>query len=202
MRQIHPDLLKPFKNSEKYTKNTSDGKKLTYLKARAIENRLNEVLGLDWNHRIVPVRDGRTYDILEYDCGTDMIVIVEITIDGSSRQGIGTIRIDEESDIIWADYEKMAENNAMFKAANKFGIAMDLYDSPSQTSTDKVVAGSNDPATDKQITTLHNMASWRTTTPAIKSNIDMLIANLDAGVPVTKGEVSKLIDDRKASAKE
>jgi hypothetical protein len=205
MREINPDLLKPFKDSEKYTITTDDGKKLTHLKARAIENRLNEVLGLDWDHRIVPVRDGRTHELIDYDYGSDMTVIVEITIGGSTRQGIGTVHIDEESGIIVADYEKIAENNAMFKAANKFGIGMDVYGSPKdRTSSNKfkTIKFCGESATDTQLNLLRDMRTWRTTTAAIKTNIDILIANLDAGILVTRAEVSELIEKRQATAKE
>jgi hypothetical protein len=201
MNQINPSLLEPFKSDEKYTETASDGRELTHLRARVIENRLNEVLGLDWDHRIVPASSGKHYEILEYDTGLDMIVIVEITIGGSSRQGIGTKRIDETSGIIWADYAKMAENNGMFKAANKFGIGNDLYagtNAPAQNDKPRSIRNPNEPATDKQVTTLRKMTNWRIT-PEVRSDLDILIARLDAGEPITKGEASAVMDSNQAS---
>ena len=204
MNQINPDLLKPFKSEEKYRHTTSDGKELTHLKARVIENRLNDVLGLDWSHKIVPAADGKPYQIMEYDDGIDMIVIVELTIqDVGPRQGIGTVRIDETSGIIWADYAKMAENNAIFKAANKFGIGNDLYGAPQSSTSNSDsprVKNVDDPASERQIATLRKMVNWKLN-DTVRTSLTELITKLDTNQPVTKGEASSVMDANQASKK-
>jgi len=208
MNNIDAGLLEPFKSEDTYTVKTSDGKSLTHLKARVIEARLNDVLGLDWGHRVVPSGDGQPFSTVEYsEAGiqvVDMVVIVELTIGSSSRQGIGTKRIDETSGIPWADYAKMAENNAIFKAANKFGIGMDLYgetstSAPAQaTSKGKTVRNPNDPATEPQMKTIRKMEKWRLDDD-IRSDVEDLVARMDNGETITKGEASAVMDANQAS---
>jgi len=197
MNEINPELLKPFKSEEKYTTQTSDGMTLTHLRARVIQNRLNEVLGLDWGHRVVPVSNGRPYDVMDYDGETDVTVVVEITIGGNSREGIGTVRVDPDKDMILADWAKIAENNAMFKAANKFGIGDDLYKAVPTTRTSK---NHNEPATVKQVNTLRKMVGWKISNP-IRTELEKALASLDSGEVLTKGQASAIMDANQSSKK-
>jgi len=65
----------------------------------------------DWGHEIKNIEA----------IGQIITVTVAITIDGITREGIGTGRADSETGI------KKAEHDALKRAAVKFGIARDLY---------------------------------------------------------------------------
>jgi hypothetical protein len=54
--------------------------------------------------------------------GELVVVVVALTIDGVSREGIGTGRASDETGI------KKAEHDALKRAAVKFGVARELYD--------------------------------------------------------------------------
>lgn len=65
----------------------------------------------DWNHEIKDIRE----------MGDFMVVTVSITINGVTREGVGTGSTRSEMGI------KKAEHDALKRAAVKFGIARDLY---------------------------------------------------------------------------
>jgi hypothetical protein len=65
----------------------------------------------NWNHEIKDIRE----------LGDFMVVTVAITIDGVTREGVGTGSTRSEMGI------KKAEHDALKRAAVKFGIARDLY---------------------------------------------------------------------------
>ena len=65
----------------------------------------------NWNHEIKDIRE----------MGDFMVVTVAITIDGVTREGVGTGSTRNEMGI------KKAEHDALKRAAVKFGIARDLY---------------------------------------------------------------------------
>lgn len=65
----------------------------------------------NWNHSIKDIRE----------FGEFMVVTVAITIDGITREGVGTGSTRSEMGI------KKAEHDALKRAAVKFGIARDLY---------------------------------------------------------------------------
>jgi hypothetical protein len=65
----------------------------------------------NWNHSIKDIRE----------MGEFMVVTVAITIDGITREGVGTGPTRSEMGI------KKAEHDALKRAAVKFGIARDLY---------------------------------------------------------------------------
>ena len=65
----------------------------------------------NWNHKIKDIRE----------LGDFMIITVAITIDGVTREGVGTGSTRSEMGI------KKAEHDALKRAAVKFGIARDLY---------------------------------------------------------------------------
>ena len=65
----------------------------------------------NWNHEIKDIRE----------LGDFMVVTVAITIDGVTREGVGTGSARNEMGI------KKAEHDALKRAAVKFGIARDLY---------------------------------------------------------------------------
>lgn len=65
----------------------------------------------NWNHAIKDIRE----------LGDFMVVTVAITIDGVTREGVGTGSTRSEMGI------KKAEHDALKRAAVKFGIARDLY---------------------------------------------------------------------------
>lgn len=71
----------------------------------------------NWTHAIRDIRE----------IGSVITVIVAITIDGITREGIGTGLADSEMGI------KKAEHDALKRAAVKFGIARDLYKKESDT---------------------------------------------------------------------
>jgi len=71
----------------------------------------------NWAHTIRDIRE----------IGNVITVIVAITIDGVTREGIGTGLADSEMGI------KKAEHDALKRAAVKFGIARDLYKRESDT---------------------------------------------------------------------
>ncbi len=71
----------------------------------------------NWNHAVKDIRQ----------IGDIFTVTVAITIDGVTREGIGTGTADSELGI------KKAEHDALKRAAVKFGIARDLYKKESDT---------------------------------------------------------------------
>ena len=71
----------------------------------------------NWNHAVKDIRQ----------IGDIFTVTVAITIDGVTREGIGTGTADSELGI------KKAEHDALKRAAVKFGIARDLYKKESET---------------------------------------------------------------------
>jgi hypothetical protein len=81
-----------------------------YIEWHTVADILDEVAP-NWTHSVKDIRP----------IGDIMTVTVAITIDGVTREGIGTGRTGSETGI------KKAEHDALKRAAVKFGIARDLY---------------------------------------------------------------------------
>lgn len=81
-----------------------------YIEWHTVADILDEVAP-NWTHSVKDIRP----------IGDIMTVTVAITIDGITREGIGTGRARSETGI------KKAEHDALKRAAVKFGIARDLY---------------------------------------------------------------------------
>lgn len=108
----------------------------------------------NWNHT---VKDIRTI-------GEIVAITVAITIDGVTREGVGTGYAKNELGI------KKAEHDALKRAAVKFGIARDLYKSEPAAKTDKqtfdpmhdaTAKTLSDMITSKQIRMIHSVARER-----------------------------------------
>jgi hypothetical protein len=108
----------------------------------------------NWNHT---VKDIRTI-------GDIVAITVAITIDGITREGVGTGYAKNELGI------KKAEHDALKRAAVKFGIARDLYKSEPATKNDRQIFDPmqdataktlSDMITGKQIRMIHSVARER-----------------------------------------
>ncbi len=78
----------------------------------------------NWGHTIKDIRA----------IGEIVTITVAITVDGVTREGIGTGRADSETGI------KKAEHDALKRAAVKFGIARELYKREFDTVDSEIVA--------------------------------------------------------------
>src|SRR5260221_654912 len=114
-----------------------------YIEWHTVADILDEVAP-NWTHSVKDIRP----------IGNIMTVTVAITIDGITREGIGTGRAGSETGI------KKAEHDALKRAAVKFGIARDLYkkenETPesaeaSQNSVDHVAKNLGDLVTGRQL---------------------------------------------------
>ena len=108
----------------------------------------------NWNHT---VKDIRTI-------GDIVAITVAITIDGVTREGVGTGYAKNELGI------KKAEHDALKRAAVKFGIARDLYKSEPAAKNDRQISDPmqdapaktlSDMITGKQIRMIHSVARER-----------------------------------------
>ena len=84
----------------------------------------------DWSHSIKDIRE----------IGKFVTVIVAITVDGITREGLGTGSADSEMGI------KKAEHDALKRAAVKFGIARELYKKETVNFDQPDVGSKNDSA--------------------------------------------------------
>ena len=106
-RQVDPDLVK---KREGWRDRNGNVQMVDYVEWHTVADILDE-LAPDWGHSVKDIRL----------IGNLVTVIVAITIDGVTREGIGTGLAESEIGI------KKAEHDALKRAAVKFGIARELY---------------------------------------------------------------------------
>src|SRR5215470_13969974 len=139
-KHVDPELVR---QREGRRDNSGNVHMVEYIEWHTVADILDEVAP-NWTHTVKDIRA----------IGDIMIVTVAITIDGVTREGVGTGRARSETGI------KKAEHDALKRAAVKFGIARDLYkkenetlesETPSQTSDDNVAKNLGDLVTGKQL---------------------------------------------------
>lgn len=106
-KNVDPHLLR---HREGWRDRNGNIRTIEYIEWHTVADILDEIAP-NWAH---PVKDIRSI-------GDFMTVTVAITIDGVTREGIGTGSARSEMGI------KKAEHDALKRAAVKFGIARDLY---------------------------------------------------------------------------
>jgi len=143
-KHVDPDLVR---QREGRRDNSGNVHMVEYIEWHTVADILDEVAP-NWMHTVKDIRA----------IGDIMIVTVAITIDGVTREGVGTGRSRSETGI------KKAEHDALKRAAVKFGIARDLYkkenetlvseppsQDTSQTAVDHVAKNLGDLVTGKQL---------------------------------------------------
>jgi len=106
-RQVDPDRVK---QREVWRDRNGNVQMVDYVEWHTVADILDEAAP-NWAHTVKDIRQ----------IGEVVIVIVAITIDGVTREGIGTGPAQSEVGI------KKAEHDALKRAAGKFGIARELY---------------------------------------------------------------------------
>lgn len=106
-KTLDPQLVK---QREGWTDRNGNPHMVDYIEWHTVADILDQTAS-NWAHTVKEIRP----------IGNIMTVTVAITIDGVTREGIGTGPIDSEMGI------KKAEHDALKRAAVKFGIARDLY---------------------------------------------------------------------------
>ncbi len=106
-QNISPELVK---QREGWKDRNGNVHKIDYVEWHTVADILDEKAP-NWTHSVKDVRQ----------IGNLVTVIVAITIDGITREGLGTGYADSEMGI------KKAEHDALKRAAVKFGIARELY---------------------------------------------------------------------------
>ena len=106
-RHVDPELVK---RREGWRDREGNVQMVDYVEWHTVADILDE-LAPDWGHSVKDIRP----------IGSLVTVTVAITIDGVTREGIGTGLADSEVGI------KKAEHDALKRAAVKFGIARELY---------------------------------------------------------------------------
>lgn len=106
-QHVDPDLVK---TREGWRDRNGNVHMVDYIEWHTVADILDETAP-NWTHTIRDIKQ----------IGNLFMVIVAITIDGVTREGIGTGPADSEVGI------KKAEHDALKRAAVKFGIARDLY---------------------------------------------------------------------------
>ncbi|HKP68642.1 MAG TPA: Rad52/Rad22 family DNA repair protein [Pyrinomonadaceae bacterium] len=106
-RQVDPDLVK---QREGFRDQNGNVRMVDYVEWHTVADILDEAAP-NWAHTVKDIRQ----------IGEVVTVIVAITIDGVTREGIGTGPAQSEIGI------KKAEHDALKRAAVKFGIARELY---------------------------------------------------------------------------
>lgn len=106
-KNVDPKLIK---QREGWRDRNGNVKMVDYVEWHTIADILDDVAP-DWAHTVKDIKE----------IGDIMTVTVAITIDGVTREGIGTGNAHNEMGI------KKAEHDALKRAAVKFGIARDLY---------------------------------------------------------------------------
>ena len=112
-KHVAPDLVR---QREGRRDNSGNVHMVEYIEWHTVADILDEVAS-NWTHTVKDIRA----------IGDIMIVTVAITIDGVTREGVGTGRARSETGI------KKAEHDALKRAAVKFGIARDLYKKENET---------------------------------------------------------------------
>ena len=120
-RQVDPELVK---KREGWRDRNGNVQMVDYVEWHTVADILDE-LAPDWGHAVKDIRL----------IGNLVTVIVAITIDGVTREGIGTGPADSEIGI------KKAEHDALKRAAVKFGIARELYKKDADTVGADTVSG-------------------------------------------------------------
>lgn len=106
-QNVNPNLVK---QREGWRDRNGNTHYVDYVEWHTVADILDETAP-NWNHTVKDIRQ----------IGDIFTVTVAITIDGITREGIGTGTADSELGI------KKAEHDALKRAAVKFGIARDLY---------------------------------------------------------------------------
>lgn len=106
-KNVDPNLVR---HREAWRDRNGNVRMVEYVEWHTVADILDETAP-NWGHAVKDIRA----------IGDFMIVIVAITIDGVTREGIGTGTARSETGI------KKAEHDALKRAAVKFGIARDLY---------------------------------------------------------------------------
>jgi predicted nucleic acid-binding Zn finger protein len=110
--QVDPNLVK---QKEGWRDSQGNAHYVDYVEWHTVADILDEKAP-NWSHSIREIRQ----------IGNIVTVTVAITIDGVTREGIGTGAADSEMGI------KKAEHDALKRAAVKFGVARDLYKKESE----------------------------------------------------------------------
>lgn len=111
-RNVDPKLIK---QREGWRDRNGNIQTVDYVEWHTVADILDDVAP-SWTHSVKDIKE----------IGDIMTVTVAITIDGISREGIGTGNAHNEMGI------KKAEHDALKRAAVKFGIARDLYKKESE----------------------------------------------------------------------
>jgi hypothetical protein len=111
-RNVDPKLIK---QREGWRDRNGNVQTVDYVEWHTVADILDDVAP-HWTHSVKDIKE----------IGDIMTVTVAITIDGISREGIGTGNAHNEMGI------KKAEHDALKRAAVKFGIARDLYKKESE----------------------------------------------------------------------
>lgn len=106
-KNVDPNLVR---HREAWRDRNGNVRMVEYVEWHTVADILDETAP-NWGHTVKDIRA----------IGDFMIVTVAITIDGVTREGIGTGTARSETGI------KKAEHDALKRAAVKFGIARDLY---------------------------------------------------------------------------
>lgn len=104
---LRPDLVR---QREGWRDRNGNAHMVDYVEWHTVADILDETTP-DWAHQVKAINQ----------IGSIVTVTVAITIDGITREGIGTGFADSESGI------KKAEHDALKRAAVKFGVARELY---------------------------------------------------------------------------
>jgi len=123
-RQVDPDRVK---QREVWRDRNGNVQMVDYVEWHTVADILDEAAP-NWAHTVKDIRQ----------IGEVVIVIVAITIDGVTREGIGTGPAQSEAGI------KKAEHDALKRAAVKFGIARELYKKESDAIEREGVSRSNE----------------------------------------------------------
>lgn len=123
-KNVDPQLVK---QREGWRDRNGHVQMVDYVEWHTVADILDETAP-NWSHAVKDIRQ----------IGEIMTVIVAITIDGITREGIGTGAAQSEIGI------KKAEHDALKRAAVKFGIARDLYRKESDVIEHQGSAVSND----------------------------------------------------------
>lgn len=123
-KQVDPNLVK---QREGWRDRNGNVQMVDYVEWHTVADILDEAAP-NWAHTVKDIRE----------IGELMTVTVAITIDGVTREGIGTGLSQSEIGI------KKAEHDALKRAAVKFGIARELYKKESDVIEREGLAGSGD----------------------------------------------------------
>jgi flagellar biosynthesis GTPase FlhF len=116
LKQLRQPIDPKFvKTREGWTDRSGNRHLVEYVEWHTVADLLDRVCPT-WSHAVRDIKQ----------LGETVAVIAAITIDGVTREGIGTGRADSETGI------KKAEHDALKRAAVKFGIARELYQRESE----------------------------------------------------------------------